>query len=111
MNPDISDDRIEDLAATAQEKAQYALRAGQSYAKENPLVLAAGALVFGIAIGALFGNREPKRKETGQAARELVDDIVSQFSHRLKDLKKQSCSSSSNILDQVQGAGKKLKWW
>ncbi len=115
MNPDettdIPADRLKTLATTAQDKAQTALKAGQTYARENPLALAAGALVVGILIGALCGNREPKRKETGKIAKELVDDIVSQFSHRLKDLKKQSRSTSSSLVDQFQGAGKKLKLW
>ncbi len=115
MNPktitDLPTDRLEALATSAQDKAKDALRVGQTYAKENPLVLTAGALAFGIAIGVLCAHREPKRKETGQAAKELVDDIVSQFSHRLNDFKKQSRCSSSSLLEQFQGAGKKLKWW
>ncbi len=109
---DITKEKLDSLTTTAQNKAKEALQASQSYAKENPMVLAVGALIFGIAIGALCStNREPKRKQSGKAARALVDDIVSQVSHRLNEFKKQSNCSPSSLLEQVQGTGKKLKWW
>lgn len=108
--PDTPAENLKALAASAQSKAQDALQAGQDYAKENPVVLIGGALVLGIVIGLLCGHREPKRKETTEIARDLLDDVLAQISDRLPNFKKASCCPSS-ILKGCQDAGKKLKWW
>ena len=99
--------KLQDITAAAQVKAREALKSGQDYARENPAAVALGALVLGVVIGILCGQREPKRKDAAQVARDLVDDFISQVSGRLPDFKKQSCRASSLLKE----SGQKIKWW
>lgn len=113
MNTPITDepgelqDKIQDLASSAQQKAREAYEAGQKCARENPLAVLGGALLLGVLIGLLCGSKPPKKKETSQAARELVDDIVSQISDRLPHFKKSNCCTGAFLKD----VGNKIKWW
>jgi len=105
-NPELPE-KIQDLATCAQQKAREAYEAGQKCARENPLAVLAGAVIVGVLIGLLCGSRPPKKKETSQAAKELVDDIVSQISGRIHSIKKPSCCSG----DFLKDVGNKIKWW
>lgn len=86
------------------------LQSGQRYVKENPLVIAAFALLLGIVIGALCGHREPKSKDAAKVARAVLDDVIEGISGRLPAFKGKSCCANS-FLEHCQNAGKKLKWW
>jgi len=106
-NSDTPMDNLQAVASTAQDKAHEAVKATRHYARENPGTVVLGALVFGVVAGILCGHREPKRKDTAQAARDLVDDVISQISCRLPNFKKQSGCPSSMLKE----CGQKLKWW
>lgn len=97
-------------AVAAQGKAREAWSVSQSYAKENPLVVIGGALLLGVIIGILCGQQTPRRRETSEIARELVDDVMSQISDRLPKFKKADFCPSA-LAEQAQRVGQKLKWW
>jgi len=109
-DPDLAKDSLQEIASETQARAGEVLKSSQATVRENPLLFALGAFTVGMIIGSLCNVREPRRKDTSEVARDLVDDIVSRISDRLSNFKKQSCCSSS-LLGQCQHVGKKLKWW
>ncbi len=106
-------ENLQSAALTAQEKAREAWSVSQSYARENPLIVIGGALLLGVIIGILCGQQAPRRRETSEIARELVDDVMSQISERLPKMpnfkKMDFCPSA--LAEQAQRVGQKLKWW
>lgn len=111
--PKSAAENVQAAALTAQDKAREAWSASQTYAKENPLIVIGGALLLGVIIGVLCGQQAPRRRETSEIARELVDDVMSQISDRLPRMPnfKKADFCPSALAEQAQRVGRKLKWW
>ena len=77
-------ERAGELTTTARERARDARGGLQRMMHENPLALAAGAAVIGLALGMLLPETEPERRVMG-ATRDQLADRVSTVADRVKD--------------------------
>jgi len=93
------------------EGAKSAYAASRKYVKENPIPVIAGAFALGLGLGYLLSQREEKEKDTAQAARELLDTAYSELRDKIPQLKQRYAETQSNIVEQAQALGSKLKWW
>jgi len=93
------------------EGAKSAYVASRKYVRENPIPVIAGAFALGLGLGYLLSQREEKEKDTAQAARELLDTAYSELREKLPQLKQRYAETQSNIVEQAQALGSKLKWW
>lgn len=104
-------DQVQHVLSTAQDRAQEALRSGGEYVRENPIPTVIGALVIGLALGALLCPRSRREPDPVQSAREWLEDAMEEISNRIPKAKKQAYNAQSCISDHVQDLGKKLKFW
>ena len=77
-------ERAGELGGSAKESARHARGGLQRMMQENPLALAAGAAVIGLALGMLLPETEPERQAMGRTRDQFVDR-VSTVADRVKD--------------------------
>jgi ElaB/YqjD/DUF883 family membrane-anchored ribosome-binding protein len=77
-------ERAGELKSSAKERARGARGGLERMMQENPLALAAGAAVIGLALGMLLPETEPERRAMG-ATRDQLADRVSTVADRVKD--------------------------
>jgi ElaB/YqjD/DUF883 family membrane-anchored ribosome-binding protein len=77
-------ERAGELGSSAKERARDARGGLERMMQENPLALAAGAAVIGLALGMLIPETEPERRVMGSTRDQLVDR-VSNVTDRVKD--------------------------
>ncbi len=77
-------ERAGELGTTAKVRAREARGGLERMMHENPLALAAGAAVIGLALGMLLPETEPERRVMGSTRDQLVDR-VSDVAGRVKD--------------------------
>jgi len=77
-------ERAGELTTSAKERARGARGGIERMMHENPLALALGAAVVGLAFGMLLPETEPERRVMGATRDELVDR-VSNVADRVKD--------------------------
>lgn len=77
-------ERAGELGTSARESARDARGGMERMMKENPLAIAAGAVVIGLALGMLLPETEPERRVMGPA-RDQIADKVSNVADRVKD--------------------------
>jgi ElaB/YqjD/DUF883 family membrane-anchored ribosome-binding protein len=77
-------ERAGELGSSARERAHEARGGLERMMDENPLALAAGAAILGLALGMLLPETEPERRVMGSTRDELVDR-VSNVADRVKD--------------------------
>jgi ElaB/YqjD/DUF883 family membrane-anchored ribosome-binding protein len=81
---DRAEERAGQLGGTARARARDAKGGLQRMLQENPLALAAGAVVLGLALGVLLPETEPENRLMGETRDELGDRI-SNVASRVKD--------------------------
>jgi ElaB/YqjD/DUF883 family membrane-anchored ribosome-binding protein/gas vesicle protein len=77
-------ERAGELGSSAKERARDARGGLERMMQENPLALAAGAAVIGLALGMLLPETEPERRAMG-STRDQLADRVSNVADRVKD--------------------------
>ena len=77
-------ERAGELGSSAKERARDARGGLERMMQENPLALAAGAAVIGLALGMLLPETEPERRVMGPT-RDQLADRVSTVADRVKD--------------------------
>jgi ElaB/YqjD/DUF883 family membrane-anchored ribosome-binding protein/gas vesicle protein len=77
-------ERAGELGGTARAKAREARGGLEHMVRDNPLAIAAGAVIIGLALGMLLPETEPERRVMGDA-REELGDRVSAVAGRVKD--------------------------
>jgi ElaB/YqjD/DUF883 family membrane-anchored ribosome-binding protein len=77
-------ERAEELGEAARSRARSAKSGLQHMLDENPLLLAAGAAIVGLALGMLLPETEPERRLMGETRDEL-GERVSNVASRVKD--------------------------
>src|SRR4029450_9620702 len=77
-------ERAGELKSSAKQRARDARGGLERMMQENPLALAAGAAVIGLALGMLLPETEPERRVMGPA-RDQIADRVSNVADRVKD--------------------------
>jgi ElaB/YqjD/DUF883 family membrane-anchored ribosome-binding protein len=77
-------ERAGELGSSAKERARDARGGLERMMQENPLALAAGAAVIGLALGMLLPETEPERRAMG-STRDQLADRVSNVAGRVKD--------------------------
>jgi len=77
-------ERAGELGSAAKERAREAKGGLEEMMRSNPLALAAGAAVLGLALGMLVPESEPERKLMGPARDQLADRVQS-TAQRVKD--------------------------
>ena len=77
-------ERAGDLGSSAKERARDARGGLERMMHDNPLAVAAGAAIIGLALGMLLPETEPERKVMGSTRDQLVDK-VSNVADRVKD--------------------------
>ena len=77
-------ERAGELGSSAKQRARDARGGLERMMHENPLALAAGAAVIGLALGMLLPETEPERRVMG-ATRDQLVDRVSNVADRVKD--------------------------
>jgi ElaB/YqjD/DUF883 family membrane-anchored ribosome-binding protein/gas vesicle protein len=77
-------ERAGELGSSAKERASDARGGLERMMQENPLALAAGAAVIGLALGMLLPETEPERRAMG-STRDQLADRVSNVADRVKD--------------------------
>ncbi|HUR94203.1 MAG TPA: DUF3618 domain-containing protein [Gemmatimonadales bacterium] len=77
-------ERAGELSSSAKERARNARGGLEQMMHENPLAVAAGAAVIGMALGMLLPETEPERKVMG-ATRDQLADRVQETASRVKD--------------------------
>jgi gas vesicle protein len=81
---DRAEERAGQLGGTARARARDAKGGARRMLQENPLALAAGAVVLGVALGMLLPESEPENRLMGETRDELGDRI-SNVASRVKD--------------------------
>lgn len=104
-------DKLKAAVATAQEKAKLALQGSQNYVRENPVPVIVGALLAGVALGALLTPRPRKPADPVQSVRSWLQDSLDDLSGRIPKVKKKACGLSHDVCDQVGEIGRKLRFW
>ena len=77
-------ERAGELGSSAKRRARHARGGVERMMQDNPLALAAGAAVLGLALGMLLPETEPERRVMGPTRDQLVDR-VSDVADRVKD--------------------------
>jgi ElaB/YqjD/DUF883 family membrane-anchored ribosome-binding protein/gas vesicle protein len=77
-------ERAGELGSSAKARARDARGGLERMMQENPLALAAGAAVIGLALGMLLPETEPERRAMG-STRDQLADRVSNVADRVKD--------------------------
>jgi ElaB/YqjD/DUF883 family membrane-anchored ribosome-binding protein len=77
-------ERAGELGGTAKAKAREAKGGLEQMVRDNPLAIAAGAAIIGLALGMLLPETEPERRVMGDA-REELGERVSAVADRVKD--------------------------
>jgi gas vesicle protein len=81
---DRAEERAGQLGGTARARARDAKGGARRMLQKNPLALAAGAVVLGVALGMLLPESEPENRLMGETRDELGDRI-SNVASRVKD--------------------------
>ena len=68
-------DRVGDLGDAARQRTRAARGGLEKAMKDNPLAVAAGTVVLGLALGMLIPDTEPERRVMGATRDELVDRV------------------------------------
>jgi ElaB/YqjD/DUF883 family membrane-anchored ribosome-binding protein len=79
-----AEERVGELSHAARSRARDVRGGFQHLLDENPLILAAGAAVMGLALGMLLPETDPERRLMGDARDEL-GERVSHVASRVKD--------------------------
>ena len=102
-------DRLHNLTDTAREQTERARGGLDRMIDENPLVVAAGAMILGAAIGMLLPETEPERRIMGPA-RDTVVDRAQDIAEGVKDAAIEAGSQVKEaVQDQVAERGPELK--
>lgn len=78
-------ERAGELGSSARERARDARGGIEQMMRDNPLAVAAGAAVIGLALGMLLPETEPERRVMG-ATRDQLVDRVQETASRVKDV-------------------------
>ena len=109
--PDDAREGAEKALSTAQDTAQDAVRTGEKYLRENPIPVILGALLIGVAVGALLRPAPRKEPDTVEAVRDWLEKTLDELSAKWPKAKKQALSIQDDLLGQAQDLRKKLSFW
>jgi ElaB/YqjD/DUF883 family membrane-anchored ribosome-binding protein len=102
-------ERAGELGSSAKERARDARGGLERMMHENPLALAAGAAVIGLALGMLIPETEPERRALGPT-RDQLADRVSTVADRVKDAAVEAGREVKDTLqEQVSAAAPGVK--
>ncbi len=102
-------DRLHSLTDSAREQTERARGSLDRLIDENPLVVAAGAMILGAAIGMLLPETEPERRLMG-SARDTVVDRAQEIAVGVKEAAIEAGSEVKEaVQDQVAERGPELK--
>jgi ElaB/YqjD/DUF883 family membrane-anchored ribosome-binding protein len=102
-------ERAGELGSSAKERARDARGGLERMMQENPLALAAGAAVIGLALGMLLPETEPERRAMGPT-RDQLADRVGTVADRVKDAAVEAGREVKDTLQQeVSAAAPEVK--
>lgn len=102
-------DRLHNLTAGTREQTQRARGSLDRMMNDNPLVVAAGAMILGAALGMLLPETEPERRMMGPA-RDTVVDRAQDIAEGVKDAAIEAGAQVKEaVQDQVAERGPELK--
>jgi gas vesicle protein len=106
---EVSGDRVGELGATARRRARRAKGGLQRAIDENPLALAAGAVIVGLALGTLLPETESERRLMGETRDELTDR-VSDAASRVKEVAAESGRDlQETVREEMDQRGPEIK--
>jgi ElaB/YqjD/DUF883 family membrane-anchored ribosome-binding protein len=102
-------ERAGELGSSARERARSARGNLEQMMHENPLAIAAGAVVIGLALGMLVPETEPERRVMG-STRDQLADRVQETASRVKDAAVEAGREvQETVRDQVSQHGGEVK--
>ena len=97
-------ERAGELGGSAKESARHARGGLQRMMQENPLALAAGAAVIGLALGMLLPETEPERQAMGRTRDQFVDRVSTWIDQRTI-----TTTVADRVKDAAVDAGREVK--
>jgi ElaB/YqjD/DUF883 family membrane-anchored ribosome-binding protein/gas vesicle protein len=97
------EERAGELGTSARERARDARSGIERMMEENPLAIAAGAAVIGLALGMLLPETEPERRVMGPA-RDQIAERVSNVADRVKDAAAEAGREVKDTLQEEMSA-------
>jgi ElaB/YqjD/DUF883 family membrane-anchored ribosome-binding protein len=97
------EERAGELGTSARERARDARSGIERMMEENPLAIAAGAAVIGLALGMLLPETEPERRVMGPA-RDQIAERVSNVADRVKDAATEAGREVKDTLQEEMSA-------
>ena len=99
---------IEDAQHAVRDMAEDAVESGEKYLRANPIPVILGALVLGVALGALLSPRRRKEPDPVHAVRDWLEKTLEDFSKQWPKVKKQAYSIQEDLVSEAENLGKKL---
>ena len=100
---------IEQAQHTVHDMAEDAVESGEKYLRANPIPVLLGALVLGVALGALLTSRRRKEPDPVHAVRDWLEKTLEDFSKQWPKVKKQAYSIQEDLVSEAENLGKKLQ--
>jgi hypothetical protein len=105
-----SDEQTRKAVEVAHDTSEDALRTGQKYLRENPILVLLLTLIVGAILGALMRPTPRKDPDPVQAVRDWFDKALEEFLAKLPAAKKQMRSIQEDVMDRTEGLRKKLRF-
>ena len=100
---------IEQAQHTVHDMAEDAVESGEKYLRANTIPVVLGALVLGVALGALLTSRRRKEPDPVHAVRDWLEKTLEDFSKQWPKVKKQAYSIQEDLVSEAENLGKKLQ--
>ena len=100
---------IEDAQHAVRGMAEDAVESGEKYLRANPIPVILGALILGVALGALLTPRRRREPDPVHAVRDWLEKTLEDFSKQWPKVKKQAHSLQEDLVNEAENLGKKLQ--
>jgi uncharacterized protein YjbJ (UPF0337 family) len=100
---------IEDAQHAVRGMAEDAVESGEKYLRANPIPVILGALILGVALGALLTPRRRREPDPVHAIRDWLEKTLEDFSKQWPKVKKQAHAFQEDLVNEAENLGKKLQ--
>ena len=100
---------IEDAQHAVRGMAEDAVESGEKYLRANPILVILGALILGVALGALLTPRRRREPDPVHAVRDWLEKTLEDFSKQWPKVKKQAHALQEDLVNEAENLGKKLQ--